>query len=164
MANGSQSQPVSNFEEMFPDGDAKASECASNLVATADLLLNNISQLLKPFDLSSASGIVLSSLADSGDPLPPHDIAERLIVSRATVTGLVDSLEKRGFVRRRPHPTDRRMLLVEITDKGRKVADEFRPIVHRHHRGWFEVLDEKDKERFIGFLHRIQDNINGSEN
>ena len=163
MANIGRNQPVANFEKMFPDGDAKASECAGNLVATADLLINNVSHLLKPFDLSPASGIVLSSLADSGDPLPPHEIAERLIVSRATITGLVDSLEKRGYARRRPHPTDRRMLLVEITDKGRQVADEIRPIVHRHHRTWFEVLDEKDKERFIGFLQRIQDSLNGSE-
>jgi len=163
MANITQDQPLSNFKKMFPDGDTKASECASNLVFAADLLLSNISQVLKPFDLSPASGIVLSSLADSDDPLSPHEIAERLIVSRATITGLVDSLEKRGYARRCPHPTDRRMLLVEITDKGRQVANEFRPIVHRRHRAWFEVLDEKDKERFMGFLHRIQDSLSGSE-
>lgn len=162
MANYTEDQSPSKFVEMFPEGDAKSSECASNLVLTADLLLNNIAQALKPFDLSPASGIVLSSLADSGDPLSPHEIAERLIVSRATVTGLVDSLEKRGYARRCPHPTDRRMLLVEITDKGRQVADEFRPLVHGRHRASFELLDENDKERFMELLRKIQVSLKGS--
>jgi len=164
LANNSRNRTTSDFEQLYPDGNARASECAMNLALTADLLINNISQLLQPFNLTPASGLVLSMLADSEEPLSPHEIAKRLIVSRATITGLVDSLERRAFVNRRPHPTDRRMLLVEITDKGRQVADEFRPIVHRHHWVWFEPLDEKEKERFIDFLHRIQASLNGSEN
>jgi len=163
LANQFQNRAAPDFEQLYPDGNARASECAMNLALTADTLINNISHLLQPFDLTPSSGLVLSMLADSGKPLPPHEIAKRLIVSRATITGLVDSLERRAYVNRRPHPTDRRMLLVEITDKGRQAADEFRPIVHRHHRAWFEPLDEKEKEQFIDFLHRIQASLNGSE-
>ncbi len=163
MANHCQNRTTPDFEQLYPDGSAKASECAMNLAKTADLFINNISRLLQPFDVTPASGLVLSMLADSEKPLSPHEIAKGLIVSRATVTGLVDSLERRGHVDRCPHPTDRRMLLVEITDKGRQAADEFRPIVHRNHRVWFEPLDEKEKERFIDFLHRIQASLNGSE-
>lgn len=164
LANKFQNRTIPDFEQLYPDGNARASECAMNLALTADLLINNLSHQLQPFDLTPASGLVLSMLADSAEPLPPHEIAKRLIVSRATMTGLVDSLERRAYVNRRPHPTDRRMLLVEITDKGRQAADEFRPIVHRHHRMWFEPLDEKEKERLIDFLHRIQASLNGSEN
>ena len=163
MANYSQNRITPDFEQLYPGGNAQASECAMNLALTADLLINNISRLLQPFDLTPASGLVLSMLADSEEPLPPHEIAKRLIVSRATITGLVDSLERRGYAQRRPHPTDRRMLLVEITDKGRQAADEFRPIVHQHHRVWFEPLDEKEKERFIDLLNIIQASLNGSE-
>ncbi|HJS28755.1 MAG TPA: MarR family transcriptional regulator, partial [Anaerolineales bacterium] len=79
-----------------------------NLVFTADLLVRHISDLLQPFGLSPASGLVLSILADSETPLPPHKLADRLIISRATVTGLVDSLERRGYVKRQPHQSDRR--------------------------------------------------------
>ena len=66
--------------------------------------------------------LVLGILADAPDPLAPNEIAERLIISRATVTGLLDSLETRAYVRRTPHPTDRRMLLIELTESGRAAA------------------------------------------
>ena len=52
------------------------------------------------------------------------------------------SLEKRGYVNRRPHPTDPRMIWVEPTELGRQVADEFRPIVHRHQKAWLSILSE----------------------
>ena len=159
MPNETTESTASEFERLYPDGDARASTCAETLVATSELLLSNIASLLRPLDLTPASGLVLSILADSEDPLPPHEIAERLIVSRATVTGLVDSLESRGLAQRRPHPTDRRMLLVAITDKGRQRAEEFRPIVHRHHRIWFEVLDDRETGQLTRLLERVQDKL-----
>ena len=51
-------------------------------------------------------------------PCAQQRLAEALDVSPRHVTGLVDALESEGFARRRPHPQDRRALLVELTDKG----------------------------------------------
>lgn len=151
--------PVSiepDFEQRYPQASAKATECAMNLVFTADLFVKRISELLQPFDLSPASGLVLSILADSETPLSPHQIAERLIISRATVTGLIDSLERRGYARRSPHQSDRRMVLVELTDKGRQIADAFRPVVHQNQKIWLEVLSKADQQRFLTYLHQLQ--------
>jgi DNA-binding MarR family transcriptional regulator len=79
-----------------------------------------------------------------------------LIISRASVTSLLDSLEKRGFVKRQPHLSDRRMILVELTDSGRQVANQFRPIVHQHQKVWLNVLNEKEQEQLIEMLQRLQ--------
>lgn len=163
MANQFPVQIAPDFEDHYPDASANATECVMNLVFTADLLVKRISELVQPFDLTPASGLVLSILADSESPLPPNQIAERLIISRATVTGLIDSLEQRGFVRRRPHPSDRRMLLIEPTDAGRQVANAFRPIVHRHQKGWMEVLNEKEQGQLIDFLKRLQEPLMASD-
>jgi DNA-binding MarR family transcriptional regulator len=148
-----------DFEQRYQEASAIATECSMNLVLTADLLVKRISDLLKPFDLTPASGLVLSILADSETPLPPHRIAERLITSRATMTGLIDSLERRGYARRIPHHSDRRMLLVELTDAGKQVANTFRPIVHQHQKLWLEVLSEADQNRLLSSLHRLQNNL-----
>jgi DNA-binding MarR family transcriptional regulator len=156
MANQFSIQITSDFEDRYPDASAKATECAMNLVFTADLLVKRISELLKPFDLSPASGLVLSILADSESPLQPNQIADRLIISRATVTGLVDSLEQRRYARRLLHPSDRRMLLIEPTDTGRQVAHAFRPIVHQHQKVWMEALNEKEQGQLLDFLKRLQ--------
>jgi DNA-binding MarR family transcriptional regulator len=127
-----------------------------NLIFTAEMLEKRITSLLLPFDLSPAAGLVLSILADSETSVSPNHIADRLIISRASVTSLLDTLEKRGFVKRQPHPSDRRMLLVELTDSGRQVANQFRPIVHQYQKEWLSVLNEKEQEQLIQTLHRLQ--------
>lgn len=163
MANQFFVQIAPDFEDRYPNSSPEATECAMNLVFTSDLLVKRISELVQPFDLTPASGLVLSILADSESPLPPNQIADRLIISRATVTGLVDSLEQRGYVRRLPHPSDRRMLLIEPTDTGRQVADAFRPIVHQYQKVWMDVLNEKEQEQLINFLKRLQEPLMGSD-
>jgi DNA-binding MarR family transcriptional regulator len=145
-----------DFDERYPDASSTATECAMNLVLTADLLEKHIAGLLASFDLSPASGLVLSILADSEEPVSPNAIADRLIISRASVTSLLDSLEKRGYASRRPHPTDRRMIWVEPTDLGRQIADEFRPLVHQHQKAWLSVLNEKEQEQLLEMLLRLQ--------
>ena len=163
MANQSQIQIPPDFEQRYPNASARATECAMNLVFTADLLVKRISALLQPFDLSPASGLVLGILADSETSLPPHTIADRLIISRATVTGLIDSLERRGYARRIPHQSDRRMLLIELTPSGRQVANDFRPIVHLNQKVWLESLSEADQQRLIASLHQVQATLMDAE-
>lgn len=163
MANQIPRRVSPDFQERYPDANARATECAMNLVFTADLLLRHISALLQQFDITPASGLVLSILADSDAPIPPTRIADQLIISRATVTGLIDSLEARGYVSRLRHPTDRRMLLVELTDTGRRVANEFRPIVHQNEKVWMEALSAAEQRRLIKTLERLQASLLASD-
>ena len=163
MANQSPVRITPDFEERYPKASASATECAMNLVFTADLLVKRITELLKAYDLSPASGLVLSMLADAEAPLSPYEIADRLIISRATVTGLIDSLERRGYAQRIPHQSDRRMILVEPTDTGSQVANAFRPVVHENQKVWLEVLSEADQQRLIASLHQLQDSLMDAE-
>lgn len=162
MSNYSTVKIAPEFEERYPDASAKATECAMNLVLTADLLEKSIAGLLIPFDLSPATGLVLSILADAETPVSPNQIADRLIISRASVTSLLDSLEKRGYASRRPHPSDRRMIWVEPTDLGRRIANEFRPLIHQHQKSWLGVLNAKEQEQLVEMLHRLQPSLKES--
>jgi len=145
-----------DFEAQYPDASPAATEAAMNLVRTADLLVKRISDLVQPFGLSPSSALALSIIANEETPLAPNEIAERLIISRATITGLLDSLERRGYVRRMPHGSDRRMLLIEPTDAGRKVAHDFRLVVHQHQKEWLAVLPEAEQRQLVDTLHRLQ--------
>ena len=163
MANQNMIKIAPDFIERYPGASPRATEATMNIVRTADLLVKRIADLTQPFGLSPSSGLALGILADAGTPLPPNQIAERLIISRATVTGLLDSLEKRGYVRRLPHSSDRRMLLIELTDAGRQVAHEFRLRVHQHQKAWLAALDEQEQEQLIAVLHRLQSALADSE-
>jgi DNA-binding MarR family transcriptional regulator len=148
-----------DFDKRYPDASAVSTEAAMNTILTADLLLKQIAKLLKPLELTPSGGLVLSMLADSKEPLSPIQIAERLILSRAAMTSLLDSLAKKGFAKREPHPYDRRKLVIQITKKGREVAQKFRPLIHRHQKLWFGVLPVEEQRTLIRLLHHLQDKL-----
>lgn len=78
------------------------------------------------FGLNRGEVGVLSALRVAGPPhrLSPTRLFKGLMLSSAGMTSRIDRLEKREFVKRLPDPGDRRGVLVEITDAGRKVLDE----------------------------------------
>ncbi len=91
--------------------------------------------------------------------MAPSTIGDRLIVTRATVTGLVDSLERRGLVRRSAHPRDRRSLIVGITPEGLSVLAEVRQTVHQQEKVWMSELSDVDLRRLVRLLQRVQQGL-----
>jgi DNA-binding MarR family transcriptional regulator len=151
-----------DFYDQTPEGSVLATEAVMNTVRTGDLLLDRIGRLLRPLGVSSPGGLVLGLLRDHG-PMAPSEIGDRLIVTRATVTGLLDSLERRGFVRRTAHPSDRRSLIVQITAEGLKVLTEVRTIVHWQEKDWLSSLSDAELRRLITLLHRVQRALEDAE-
>jgi DNA-binding MarR family transcriptional regulator len=151
-----------DYSEQTPDGNVLATEAVMNTIRTADLIYDRIGQLLRPLDVSPAGGLVLGILRDRGN-LSPSELGDRLIVSRATITGVVDSLERRGFVRRLPNPADRRSLLVEITPAGLRVLQRLRTLVHRNEQQWMAALSDDELRAYIALLHRIQERVDAAE-
>ena len=145
-----------DFAATYPEASASATECAMNLARTGDLVLGRVALALQPLNVSPAGGLVLGILKDAGRPCPPNYISERLIVSRATVTGVLDTLVKRGLVRREPHPTDRRMVLVHLTKAGSRMADTVRLTVHRGEAEWMGSLSEQERARLTEILGKLQ--------
>src|SRR5665213_3122623 len=127
-----------------------------NLARNGDLVLGRVTLTLKPLDVSPAGGLVLGILKDAGQPCPPNYISERLIVSRATVSGVLDTLVKRGLVRREPHPTDRRMVLVHLTKAGSRMADRGRRTVQRGEAERMGTLSEHERAQLTELLGKLQ--------
>jgi len=88
----------------FPTMDPLASDVVINLIHTASMLADELRRRLRPHGISQTGFRILAILRIAGRPLSPVEIARRLRTTRGTVTGLLDSLEKRDLVRRNPHP------------------------------------------------------------
>jgi DNA-binding MarR family transcriptional regulator len=151
-------QIPADYRAQTPDANPLATEAVMNTIRAADMAFDRIGRLLRPLGVSAAGGLVLGQLRDHG-AMSPSELGERLIVTRATVTGLIDSLERRGFVHRSANPADRRSLLVEITPAGLEVTQQVRTIIHRHETAWMRVLSDAELRAYIGVLHRIQEGI-----
>ena len=99
-----------------------------SLARTASLLVRELSQVYQRFGLTAASFNLLMLLKHGADPeaMTQQTIGKRLVVSPSDMTGLIDRLEKKGFVQRLPGK-DRRSKLLRITPKGAKLLDEVWP-------------------------------------
>lgn len=75
------------------------------------------------FGLSPVQCHVLH-LIDPDQPVPMRRLADLLSCDASNVTGLVDRLESRGLVRRRPSPDDRRVKVLDLTAHGSRIRAE----------------------------------------
>jgi DNA-binding MarR family transcriptional regulator len=101
--------------------------------------------------------MALAVIEGAGEPLEPSVIAERLIITTGSMTSMLDTLEKRGLIRRMSHPTDRRKLLVEVTDEGVAILDQLLPSLHRRERIVIETaLTTAERRTLLTLLAKVQ--------
>lgn len=84
-------------------------------------------------------------------PLTPGEIGERVRLSSGAVTSLLDRLEARGFVKRTPHPSDRRSVLVHYLPQGGPAVGRLYKVLGRL-RSAIETLDEPERRGVSAFL------------
>jgi MarR family transcriptional regulator, organic hydroperoxide resistance regulator len=76
-----------------------------------------VPQVASEFELSPMQAHVLR-LLEPDEPLPMRTLARKLCCDASNVTGIVDRLEERGLVRRAAAPSDRRVKMLVVTDRG----------------------------------------------
>ncbi len=97
------------------------------LLRTAEDLWNASRDFFVHWELSPSQFNVLNVLYGQVDGLSQSDLSRLLIMHRSNATGLIDRLEKRGLVRRNPHPEDRRAYRVVLTPAGVRLLDAIYP-------------------------------------
>jgi DNA-binding MarR family transcriptional regulator len=109
---------------------------------------------LAPFGLKVRSFSVLALAA--GDVRPTQrDLSEFLRLDPSQVVALIDELEKRGLVERRPDPADRRANVVVATDEGRALHTAASAATSAAERVLHGDVDEEDRRRLADLLGRI---------
>ena len=83
------------------------------------------------------------------------DLAEECDLSKATLTGVVKTLEKRGFVERRQVETDRRRVTVALTDAGLETIERLFPRFNLYEGEVVRDLSTAEKQELAGLLRRV---------
>lgn len=149
-----------DFAEEYPGADPLSTECFMNIARASDQLLGELNRRLKAdFDLSISAATVLAIIDGAGEPITPGVIAERAIIAAASTTSVLDTLEKRGLVERRPHPSDRRKLLIELTPAGREAVDRILPGVHRLETIVMAALSESERRDLLRLIAKVQTSV-----
>jgi DNA-binding MarR family transcriptional regulator len=108
------------------------------------------------FGLNRGEVGVLGALRFAGpkQQLSPTRLFKGLMLSSAGITSRLDRLEARGYVKRTRHPNDRRGVLVELTDAGRKVLEEAVSADSTHERELVAGLSAAERRTLTALLKK----------
>jgi DNA-binding MarR family transcriptional regulator len=145
--------------QAFPDLDPSASEVFLHLLRTGDEAFRVTEEHFHARGLSQGRFTVLMLLWDKAcgktHVLTPAQLAEKAGVTRATMTGLIDTLERDGMVTRKPDPGDRRQLSVELTSRGTSFLNKILPEHFRRISSLVEALSESERRTMVRLLGKI---------
>ena len=150
-------QALQNLATRYPELDiASVETCLAFLRATADVQAALETHFAR-YGLSMGKFTLLMQLLQADEKgLTPSECAERAGVTRATITGLLDGLEREELVKRQPYPDDRRMLSVQLTEKGRNLLSNMLPDHFCRTTGLMAHLTTAEKQTLITLLHKLQ--------
>src|SRR5436309_16074024 len=138
-------------------------EAAISVVRTSDQFQIRFARLFREHDLTPSQYNVLRILRGEGKPLRILEIASRTIAVVPGITGLIDRLERAGFVNRLRCETDRRVIYVALTDQGMAtLAALDEPLVALHHK-LLGHLSQGELKELIRLLEKVRGPLAGTE-
>ena len=109
---------------------------------------------IKKHGLNPTEFAVLELLYHKGQQ-PIQQIGKKVLLASGSITYVVDKLEGKGFLERKPCPRDRRVIYAVITEQGRQWMDEVFPMHQKAIRQIFGGLTENEKEAMIAMLKKL---------
>lgn len=131
-------------------------EAVLSIIRTAGLLSLKGADLFRDFGLTEAQFNVLFSLKYKEKRWTQSDLGKRLVVTRASVTSVLDKLESKGLVQRQAVEGNRRIYHVDLTPEGRALIDEVEPLYRSSIQAVMEGLDEAGCRALIRNLEKVR--------
>ena len=119
-------------------------------------LQSAVTKRLKEHEITPQQYAVLRMLYFAEGPLAGQELCERLANPGSDVTRLIDSMVKLRWVRRFRQPEDRRVVLVELTDRARTLVERVRPELLELFKKSFSAFGADDLEQFGRLLRGIR--------
>ncbi len=104
--------------------------------------------------ITASQAMTLNFLGEE-DAIPTNVLGQKLRITSATLTGILDRLEKLDLIERRPHPDDRRAILVCLTEKGAQYAREIRAIMVEANAEFLSQFSLEESQTFRYLLKQV---------
>jgi DNA-binding MarR family transcriptional regulator len=157
VATDSVDRIIQAWAERDPRLDASPLEVAGRLLLGAAHLERAIVAALDPFGLSFGDFDVLNTLRRRGDAAgtKPTELAQSSLITSGAMTSRLDRLERAGLIRRRPDPADRRGVLVRLTRRGERLAEESLHAVIGADEAFLEPLSRRQRQSVASALKQL---------
>lgn len=136
---------------------------ARSLERLGDTIEAAVAAVWRRYGLSHAAGNALAVIEGAGAPTTPGEISAAMHITSASITSLLDTLERRGLVVRSAHAEDRRKVLVAITTDGQTLLDEGLPEIQQVVRRLFHQLSDGERTRLLELVQRTYDSVTSAD-
>ena len=151
--------------QKFPELDPSACEAFLHLLRTGDEAFLYAEQNLTEHGISHGRfGVLMLLWGESHDPetnadgMTPAELADQSNVTRATMTGLIDTLVRDGSVKRTADKDDRRMMRVALTAKGQKFLERLLPGHFQRMAALMGPLSQSERKMLVKLLNKVLQN------
>jgi MarR family transcriptional repressor of emrRAB len=151
---------LNEFSRRYPNMNPSAIKTCATLLRTGSELLTAFETILGNHGLSQGRFLTLIVMNRNPDEAgSPSFLAEKVGVKRATMTGLLDRLERDDLIERLAHHRDRRKIGVHLTSKGRQVLAEMLPDYYRSIAKIMAKLTEKERLELTTLLGKVNQGL-----
>ncbi len=146
----------SYMNEIEDERDAQIFRLIALLYRIEKITDAHINALFQPIQLTCVQHLVLKLLIEAGEPLPLGQIAEKLHSVRSNVTQMIDRLTSEGLVERVFDPADRRRVLAQITEEGRRRFDATSQIEALVEQELHANFTRQERDQLVALLSRLE--------
>lgn len=155
---GNTEQQSDNYSATKSSSFTKEDEAVVNLLKTVDYINQISSEIIDPFGITSQQYNILRILRGAETKgLPTLELADRMLVRSPGVTRLIDRIEKKQLVKRERSAEDRRVVLCQITKKGRNLLDKMDDPIKDMNNTIVKNLNNDQLEELIKLLKKLRE-------
>lgn len=150
-------QIVKTWRLREPDLDVAHLHVVGRLLLAAGRVTRARERALQPFRLTAGDFDVMATLHRAAPPegLNSKHLSTSALITSGAMTTRLDRLERAGMIERRPDPSDRRAVLVLLTNKGRRTAADAVRAVFRAHEECLQPLSDGERKRLAAGLRLL---------
>ncbi|MCP4347907.1 MAG: MarR family transcriptional regulator [Desulfobacterales bacterium] len=149
-------ETLHKFAGRYANMDVSAVKSCLILLRTGSDVLTGFELMLNRYGLSQGRFLTLIVMYRTPDvPANPSELAEKIGVTRATMTGLLDKLEKDQFIERHTDAEDRRKIYIRLTLKGISILEQMLPDYYDRISGLMKNLSEDERYQLTFLLQKV---------
>ena len=114
-------------------------------------------------DLEGARGRIIFALWGK-DGVPIKQLCEKTSLDKSTLTGIIDRLERDGYIERNQSPYDKRSSLISLTGKEKEFEQSIKRVSNHMNKVYYKCFSDNEIIQFEDMLQRILDNCKEAEN
>jgi len=147
------------FEKEFPGASWLSAQVFRELEVVGGLAEALIASVARRHGLSHAALNALAVIEGNGSPMAAGEVGVRVHITSGTMTSVLDTLERNGYIERLSDPNDRRRVLVDVTPEAQAVLNRLLPEVVQTTTAVMDGFDDEELSDFLGTLARVRDAI-----